>query len=487
MTEEPTLKIETTPLDDQQAKIRVEVPTAQMEDAKRRAARKLASRVKIPGFRPGKAPMPVVLRQIGESTVIQEALEIVVDEVYPQAIEQANIRPYGPGSLENVIQMDPPILEFRVPLEAEVELGDYRSLRQPYEPQPVADEKVVEALENLQERQAVIEPVDRPAQEGDLVTVKISAHRADPAEDQATEIIRETTLPVLIKSEESPDKEWPFPGFSRHLIGMTAGETLQIPYTFPEDAEPVNFRGVDAMFEIAVETVKSRVLPEIDDEFARSLGEFADGGFASLDDLRKEIRESLEAEQRQEYNQEYDEAILKAAIAQATFRYPPQMLEREIDEVVHDLEHRLERSRLTLDLYMKSKGLDMDGLRQEVRPVAESRLKRSIFLYQLAQAEKIELDPQEVQSEAINTMSYLSQSLPKDQARRLSQREVRDNLVGNVMADMLMRKTVERFRKICSGEWPDEESTKAETVSAAEEDADQSSEAPAAEVAEQTD
>jgi trigger factor len=168
---EVTLKLETEFLEDHQAKLKVEIEDERLESMKRRAASKLAKKVKIPGFRPGKAPYPVVQRSVGEAAILEEAIELLVDEVYPEAIKQAEINPYGPGRLENLNQMEPLTLEFVVPLDAEVKLGDYKAMRKPYEPEPVTEEQLSEALESLRSRQAVQEPVDRPVIEGDVVSV----------------------------------------------------------------------------------------------------------------------------------------------------------------------------------------------------------------------------------------------------------------------------------------------------------------------------
>lgn len=449
------MKIETFPQEDHQVKLRVQVEHEEMENAMLRAARRLAQRVKIPGFRPGKAPPAVVTRHVGEAAVMQEAMELLVDELYPKAISEAQIKPYGPGSLENVEQPDLPVFEFIVPLEPEVEPGDYRALRLPYEPPAVSDEEVEKALENLREHQAVIEPVERAAQEGDLVTVRLSARKSAPAEAEDSSLIQETTVPILITAEEDPE-EWPFPGFSQRLIGMLAGESRQIPYTFPSDAVAEKFRGLEAIFDLKAETVKSRTLPALNDEFARSLGDFADGGFESLEDLRKQVRQAIESEKRQNYDEEYEEKALDQATAMAVIKYPPQALEDEIDEVIESLERRLEQSNMTLEMYLKARNLDQEGLRQEVRPVAENRLRRSLYLVHLSRLEQIELDPNEVEERAINTLNYLARTLPKEEARRLSDRKVQQNLIGDIMVRMMREKTLERLRLICSGQYPPE-------------------------------
>jgi trigger factor len=173
------LKIDKQFTEDHQAKLTVELEPQNLEEAKHRAARKIAQKVKIPGFRPGKAPYPVVLRTVGEAAVLDEAMEILVNERYPKIIEESGIQPYGPGSLENIQKLDPPTLEFLVPLDAEVTLSDYHALRFPYELKPITEEEVDQTIEDLQDRMAVLEPVDRPAQEGDQVFIHLSSERKE--------------------------------------------------------------------------------------------------------------------------------------------------------------------------------------------------------------------------------------------------------------------------------------------------------------------
>ena len=446
------MKIETQNLEDHQVKLTVEVEPEVFEDTKRRAARKIARHTKIPGFRPGKAPYQVVVRQIGEASVVEEAMEMLVNDVYPKAIEETGIHPYGPGQLENVVSMEPPVLEFVVPLEAEVELGDYHALRQPYELKEVSDEEVEAFLESLRDRQAVLEPVERSAQEGDMVFVRLSAERKNGEEGEEAALIEERPFSVLIKPEDEADQdEWPFPGFSRQLIGRTENDEVTFSHTFSEESDFESLRGVEAEFHVKVESVKSRTLPELNDEFAASLGEFN-----NLEELRAEVRSSLEQQAKQAYEETYDEQLLDQAIEQATMKYPPQMVEHEVEHVIENLQNRLEQQNLEMDLYLKSRDMDMEALKEEARPVAESRLKRSLYLYELANAENIEVEPEELQNETMRTMNSLSQSMSEKEMRKLSDRNVFSNLVGSIMADMLSQKAMNRLRDIASGKLEEE-------------------------------
>lgn len=448
------MKIDKQPLEDHQVKLTVEVEPEKMEQAKKTAARQIARQVKVPGFRPGKAPYQVIVRQVGEEAIIEEALEVLVKDIYPKVLDEAEIQPYGPGQLENVVSTDPPVLEFVVPLQAEVILGDYRSMEKAYEPPAVTDDQVEQVLKDLQSRQAVLEPADRPVQEGDMAYVRISAERVNPEEGQDPILVRERSIPFIVRGEDTPEdepEEWPFPGFSRQLIGLTKNDEKVIEHRFSEETDFQSLRGVEARFKIVVEDVKSRILPELNDEFAASVGEFE-----TMDELRKEIRSSLEQQVTDSYDESYDEELIEEAVEQSVIKYPPQMLEREIDSVIHNLEHRLEEQNMDLDLYLKTRQIDMEDLKEEVRPVAESRLKRSLFLYELAEAEQIQVGQEDLQMETLRTLETLSQTLPEKEARRLGNRDVIGSLMSSVMADLVTRRSMERLRKIASGQLEEE-------------------------------
>lgn len=460
------MKIEKQLQEDHQIKLTVEVEPEVFESAKQRAARTLAKKVKIPGFRPGKAPYAVIERTVGEGAILEEAMEIVVQDVYPKAIEEAEIKPYGPGSLENIVSNDPPVFAFVIPLEAEVDLGDYRSVSFPYEPKGVEEADIEGVFENLRERQAIIEPVDRPAQAGDLVTVKMNARRLNPDEGQPETLIQDRSMPVIVKAEkenqdENEPAEWPFPGFSAHLVGMSVGDEKTVAYTFPEDYEYSSLSGVEGEYTFSVEEVKERALPELNDEFATTVGDYE-----NLEALRADIRTHLEQQAEQEYNETYDDQVLQASVELATIKYPPQMLEQELENVIHNLGHRLEQQNLEMDLYLKTRNMDMDALREELRPTAESRLKRSLILMELAKQENIQLKPEELQEEAIRTLSSISQTLSKNEARRFSNQEVFNNLVNNIAADMMVQKAMARLRSISSGREETEETATTASVAA---------------------
>ncbi len=449
------MKIEKQITDNHQARLTVEVDPETLEQSKQRAARKLAQRVKIPGFRPGKAPYAVILRQLGEGAILEEAIEIMVDDIYPKVIEQTEIEPYGPGALENIEKLDPPTLVFSVPLKAEVTLGDYKSIRIDYAPEPVDESKVDGVLRDLQARQAIIEPVERKAEPGDVVHIHLKGVRVDPESGEAVELVRERDFSPLIPTEaEDPSDEWPFPGFARQLIGLAAGDERQIEHKFSEESEYVSLRGADAVFTVKVIEVRSRTLPALDDEFAQSVNP----EYASLEELKAAIRHDLEDEARRAYNEEYEERVLDEILSQSTIKYPDQMLEHEIDHVIERMEERLAQQGMDLELYLKSREMDMKAFREEARPVAERRMKKSLILMELSDREKISVSEEELQNETSRTLGQLSQYMqPKDFQKILRDKDSSTNLVGNIMMDMLLRRTLERIRAIANGSATDEQ------------------------------
>lgn len=165
------MKIEKTFEEGHQAKLVVEFEPQILETSKIKAAKSIAKRIKIPGFRPGKAPFNVIQKQVGDAAIIEGAIEIIIDDMYPKVIEEADIEPYGPGALEEVTSMDPPIFQFMVPLSPEVNLGKYREIRIDFEEKGVEQKDIDEVINNLKDQQAVIEPVDREVQEGDRKSV----------------------------------------------------------------------------------------------------------------------------------------------------------------------------------------------------------------------------------------------------------------------------------------------------------------------------
>ncbi len=456
------MKVTTEIRDDHQALLTLELPTQALERAKRRIAREYSRRMKIPGFRPGKAPYEIVVRKVGEKTIEGEAIDALLDEYYPQALQEAGIKPYAAGKVEEIVSLDPPTFKLLVPLAPDVELGNYREIRLPYEP-PEVDEKDIEnALNAYREMFAVLEPVERPAEVGDVVYVNVEAYEA--GQEEGEPLFVDQNHPVLIEKEPH-DGEWPYPGFPEEFVGAQVGDTKTLTYTYPEDDDDEDLRGKTVVVKAEVTEIKARALPELNDEFAQQFGEYE-----TIDQLRDALRAQYGEAQRSKYDNEYLEKALDAIIAQAEIKYPPQMLEEEIEERLKEYQRQAERQGMTWEAFLEARGTDEDALREELRAEAELAVKRRLVLSAIADDAQLSVDEDAV-IEA--TRQQLGQMLaymdPKD-ARRLArdQRFVQDMLQA-VALDELMSKAQQYVIALAKGEL---EAAETEAEAAAEETAE---------------
>jgi trigger factor len=443
------LNIEQQPLENHQIKITVQLEPARLEEAKHRAARHISEHKKIPGFRPGRAPYPIVLRTIGEEAILEEALDMLVKDIYPKVIEEAQVKPYGPGSLENMPKLDPPTFEFIVPLEPEVILGDYKKIRIPYKLKNVTKRDINKVLDDLRERQVVLEPSNEPAKEGDQVYIKLSIKRTHPAEGELSSLVTDRRMPVVIASEKDDDKkEWPFAGFSRMLLGLSKGEDKVFPYTYTEDSDFKELRGKETEVSVNVEEIKKRILPELTDEFAQAVGD----QYENLDALNSDIRKTLEKQFKEDYNSKYNDKIMQEMLKDAVVKYPPQMLEREIDLYLQQMENRLGQQKLDIDTYLKMRKMDMAALRAETKPLAEERLKRTLILLEVSKAENIHVENSELEAESMRTLDELGRMMRPDKAKKTLTNEFVRGMMSNIGADLLVQHTWEYLQSVARSE-----------------------------------
>ncbi len=444
------MKIETELRDDHQVKLTVEIDPEPLESAKHQAARKIAKKVKIPGFRPGKAPYPMVVRHVGEGAILEEAMEFLIDDIYPKVIEEAEITPHGPGKLENIVSMEPPIFEFIVPLESEVVLGDYKSISIPYEPPAVTQAEIDAAIEQMRQKQSITENIDSPAQEGNRIFFRVSAERLQPAEGQDAAIFPERFHSMIILPEDKDTNQWPFPGFGQQLKGLSGAEQKSFDYTYPADYEDEDLRGVQARFHVTVTNVQSITLPALDDEFAKSASEFD-----TLEALLEDVKKHLEEEAAQAYNADYDNLVLDKITAESTIKFPPQMLEREKKDMISGLEYRLSQQGLSKEIYLQIRGQTEEQLLEEITPIATKRIKHGLTLVEIAKAENIEVDSQQLRLETGRTVNSITRNMTPKEQKEFQQSPYLYNLVNNIMVDMLTEKTMEYLRATAKGEpWP---------------------------------
>jgi trigger factor len=471
--QEETLKIEKTIEENHEAKLVVEVEPEQMESYKRRAARKISQRGKIPGFRPGKAPYEMVVRNYGEQAILEQAVDNFVDAEYSNILKEAGVEPGASGSLESIDSLEPPKMTFRVPLAPEVDLGDYHSIRLPYEWTPPDEQAIEAAIEDLRQMYATTENVEREAQEGDYVLLDVKS--------ETTELNR-TGFAAFIRKEER-DTEWPYNGFAKELIGLKPGDSKTIKHTFPEDWDVEELRGKETEMEVTVKTVRAVSLPALDDEFAKTTG-----AGETMEDLREAVRKDVENRSKADYDDKYFVELIEKIKEGATLKYHQHSLEHEGEHVLEDLGQRLGQQGMDLETYFKVRNTTREQfIEDEVKPVAKKRFERSLILDELVRREKIEVDNAALDEEFNQTLSALTMQgvdLSKIRGGRQGQQRVAQAVAMESANRVLTRRALDTLKAIAMGDYvPPEERQKSEEPATETEDvpAEASSQAPTAE------
>lgn len=450
------MRVTTEPMENRELAVTVEVDPEMVRDEMRKAAQRLAGRGRIPGYRKGKAPYQAVLRHYGADAVFEEMLDDLVQSSYRRALDEAKIVPYAPGRLVDV-QKEPLRLQMAVPLPPTVELGDYREIRKEFPEIEVTDEQVDEALDKIRREQAAWQPVERPAQEEDMVSVTYTGEV-----DGKVVFNEDEDFPLLIGK---PYGE-PLPGFAARLAGLKAGDPFDFTLDFPEDDPRKEFAGKTCHFKGEVQTVRALDLPPLDDDLAKMVGDYE-----NLEALRRQVREALEEERKRETHQEFAEQVLTALVEQAAIEYPPIMVEEELDSMMEDMERQLKRQDQDLDAYLSLSGQTREEFRESLKPRAERNLQRSLVLSQFLDREKIEVTPEEFDAEYSRLVGvYTNAGVPAELLQQQS-------FQRRVYADIRMQKGMDRLVEIAKGEAPPLH----EETEPAEEAAEEAAAAPAEE------
>jgi trigger factor len=430
----------------------VEIESEQMDSAKHRAARKISERKSIPGFRPGKAPYDVVVRNFGDALISEEAVDILLDEVYPSALTEAKLEPAAAGSLEKVENLEKkPKFTFTVPLSPSVDLGKYRSIRLKYDWQAPGDEKVEEAVEDLRRMYAKTETVDRPIGIGDFVMLDLKGKNANPQEGEAP-LIDRSNLPVFVRADGKED-EYPYAGFSAGLVGLKKDESKSFTHQYGSDHKDQKLQGISITLEVKINMVRGSILPELNDEFAKQVGPFE-----NITALRDAVKANLSTQSKSEYEDEYFSSLIEKIKESATLKYPPQVVDHELNHVMEDLKSRLAQQNLDMVAYLKSREMDEEKfMSDEARPIAVKRLERSLIMDELARVEKIEVDRDLLQSSFEQTMGEYSGDARFQKTMRGKSQPPKQlmNAVAMESANRAyIQQTLNRLKEIANGQAP---------------------------------
>jgi trigger factor len=409
--------------------LRVEAPASELDAAVTAALRRLAGRVRLPGFRPGKAPAAMVERAVGWDAVRQEAVDALLPELYSRALDQAGVQPVDDPELDlsPVERGQPFAFTATVTVRPDVELGDYTSLRVDVPSTQVSDDQVDEMIEELRRRNSELRDVDRPAQAGDVLRCSLVMRRGDELLSGDDEHDRDLDI----------DRERLLPGLADALIGMEAGQSRSFQLSLPEDFAREELRSATVDVDVTVTAVRERILPPLDD----SLATFDEEHGTTLAGLRDDYRRRLEEVATERDREALETSALEKLRDHAQVELPESMVEREIDRQVADLEARLQQMGMPLDRYLEYTGTTVEKIRGERRESAVQRLRLELALDALVRAEGIEVDEAAVVREEQRVAQ--GRKLTAQQRRRLHQ---------GAHVDLARRAAGERLIEIVSGE-----------------------------------
>ena len=417
--------VERTP--ESEAKLHLEVEWPEIESASDKAYQRLAQKYTVHGFRRGHAPRATLERMLGKEAIYQEGLDDLIDSAYRNAITENNLTPLTQPHVdtEQALEIGQPFSAVvHVPVLTPATLGDYKAIRVPLPSLETTEEQVEETVERLRQQQAAWLPADRPAKIGDQVTMDLKLTSGD--RDISNLHDNEFVL--------ADDRVGIFSGMDEHIVGMKEGESKTFTTTIPEDYGNPDFAGKEASYDVTLKAVKEHELPELNDEFAMSVGEYA-----NMDEVRDAIRDQLKSQRQRDANRELSEAVTKALIESTTYTIHPLLVEDEVETMTRETRRMLEDSRLTLEQFLEATNKTPEAYREELQPEATERVKRDLALAALADAEATTVDDSEA-AQWYEMMTSLTgrrerwNSLNASQKRSIIARLRRDSALDRMIA-----------------------------------------------------
>ena len=382
------MQITATPAPKSSVELEIELPPERLERAVRDAVGRLGRRQRVPGFRPGKAPRGVLEAILGPGAVLDDAVDHLVQDAYREALVEQQILPLTNADVEVLEAEEGKPLRFKatVQVRPQVQLGDYRNFNFRPEIEAIDDPKVDKVIEELRDQNATLTAVeDRGVRDGDYAIIGFEGSiDGEPFEGGSAE-----RLPMVVGQERV------LPGFQEHLHGLKPDETREFDLVFPDGDEVTeSLRGKTGHFTVTLKELREKVLPELDDDFASTFGDFADLGA-----LRADIRTRLERNAIDRARHEFADKIIEYAVANATLELPDVLIDQEV-EVMHDeFRATLARQGIAEDAYLQATGQTEAELHAEFRPRAEQRTKVLLVLTEVARAEGVTVPDADVEAE----------------------------------------------------------------------------------------
>jgi trigger factor len=422
-----TVSTTVTELPESRVRVQAEVPAAEVERRLAQAARQLGRNLRVPGFRTGKVPPPVIIQRVGRDAVLDEAVRGSLPSWYSAAIDAAHIVPVGEPDLDLAeLPREGESLKFTIEIGVRppATLGQYEGLEVGRREPEVSEDTIDAEVEALRERTAKLETADRPAQKGDYVvmdflgTIDGEPFAGGEGRDQMVELGSGRLVP----------------GFEDQLEGASAGEEPTVTISFPGDYGAPELAGREAEFAVTIKEVKAKELPELDDDLA------AEAGFDTLEELREDIRARLAERETAQIDAEFREAALDSAVANATIDVPDALVDARAHELWDQMVHTLAHQGIPKETYLKIAGKSEDEVVAENRESAERDLRREAVLAAVVEAEGIEPSEEEVLAQ-VERVAAANDTSPKKLLERLRSSGRLDSL----KAELAQRAAVDRI------------------------------------------
>lgn len=433
------MNITTEAIEPCQVRLTVSVDAARLERSMTQVAQEYSKRYKVPGFRPGKVPLARMVALVGEESLRAEALEKLGREVMAEAMQQEGAIPSAPVSIE-ITSESPPTFVALVPLEPQVALGEYRSIRMPEpEPEPVTEDEVEALLERLRQDLASLEPVDRPAEAKDVVELALTIRPAVAIAGASDEPIRQHDHMWLTLDPAGADRVGLPEAVIDEIIGLSAEGSHRFQIEYPEDWADEQQRGRLLSFEVIVSKVSTLQKPGLDDAFAQQVSDAAD-----LAELRERAHQDIAQRRRNELRERHLESLLDKLVEGATIGYAPPLLESETRSLAADLRERVERQGFAWERWLELQEKQEDELWSELEAQADRQLRRNLVMGAFVDAESIDVSAEDIRAEVARFESILA-GMPK------KNRPKADDLVRRSGSRLLTQRAIDRLLEIVSG------------------------------------
>jgi len=423
----------------------IAVDQARVDQELRKAARKIASDYRIPGFRKGKAPYHVIVQQVGLPALYNEFVEPLGQTIYQEALTQEGLEPYARASLEDV-KLEPLTYTLAMPLDPQIDMGDHRALRVEEDPITVNEADVEARLDEYRNQQAGWENVDRPSEYGDMMNINVRSVLVD---ENGSPVLDENGAESVVLDETdwdvTPDQENPMepPGFDEALLGLQAGEEKDFALSWPVEGQSI-YAGKQARFHVKVNHIQAYQKAELTDEFAQTIGP----DFNTLEDLKESIRETLRERAKGQAENTYLEKVLDALLAQSKLNYPPIVIEDQIDSMVNDMEMQLRRFGIQdMESYYRQTGQNREQMRESLRPEATRQAERNLLLSELLRVENLTVSDEEVEER----ITLLLTGNDAETAQQLANMFRHESGRAILESQLLREKAIERLLAVARG------------------------------------